>query len=57
MVYLLKATDGARLAEMLRLPKMFKKLGLIFLEVTRHFLPKWSDFRRYSVKATFSVFT
>ena len=37
MVYHSKATDGARLAEMVRLPKMFEKLGSIFLEVTRHF--------------------
>ena len=37
MVYLAKATDGAQLAEMVRLPKMFEKLGLIFLEVIRHF--------------------
>ena len=35
MVYHSKATDGARLAEMVRLPKMFEKLGSIFLEVTR----------------------
>ena len=37
MVYHSKATDGARLAEMVRLPKMFEKLGSIFLEVTRRF--------------------
>ena len=37
MVYHSKATDGARLAEMVRLPKMFEKIGSIFLEVTRRF--------------------
>ena len=37
MVYHSKATDGSRLAEMVRLPKMFENLGSIFLEVTRHF--------------------
>ena len=35
MVYHSKATDGARLAEMVRLPKVFEMLGSIFLEVTR----------------------
>ena len=34
MVYHSKATNGARLAEMVRLLKMFEKLGSIFLEVT-----------------------
>ena len=37
VVYHSKATDGARLAEMVRLPKMFEKWSLIFLEVTRRF--------------------
>ena len=37
MVYHSKATDGARLAETVRLPKMFEKLGSIFLQVTRRF--------------------
>ena len=51
MVYHSKATDGARLAEIVRLPKMFEKVGSIFLEVTKRFFfsPNWSDFRRYSV--------
>ena len=37
MVYHSKATDGARLAEIVRLPKMFEKVGSIFLEVTKRF--------------------
>ena len=30
-------TDGPRLVEMVRLPKVFEMLGSIFLEVTRRF--------------------
>ena len=37
MVYHSKATNGARLAEIVRLSKMFEKLGSIFLEITRRF--------------------
>ena len=43
-----KAIDGARLAEMVGLSKMFGKLSSIFPEVTINvFLLNWSDFRRY----------
>ena len=44
MVYHSKATDCARLAEMVRLPKMFEKLGSIFLEVTRRFFAELVGF-------------
>ena len=44
MVYHSKATDSARLAEMVRLPKMFETLGSIFLEVTSCFLAELVGF-------------
>ena len=40
MVYYSKATDGARLAEMVRLPK----LGSIFLEITGRFFAELVGF-------------
>ena len=44
MVYHSKATDGARLAEMVRFPKMFETPGSIFLEVTSRFLAELVGF-------------
>ena len=44
MVYHSKATEGAQLAEMVRLPKMFEKSGSIFLEVTRRFFAELVEF-------------
>ena len=37
MVYHSKATDGAWVTEIVKLPKMLEKLGSIFVEVTRRF--------------------
>ena len=44
MVYHSKATDGARLAEMVRLSMMFEKLGSNFLDVTRRFFAELVEF-------------
>ena len=46
MVYHSKATDGARLAEMVRLPKKFEKLGTFFLEVTIRFFTELVGFAK-----------
>ena len=50
MVYHSKATDGACLAEMVRLPKMFEKLGSIFLEITRRFFAELIGFPKMLFK-------
>ena len=50
MVYHSKATDGAQLAEMVRLPKMFEKLGSIFLEITRRFFAELVGFPKILFK-------
>ena len=58
MVYHSKATDGARLAEMARLSKMFEMLGSIFFEVTRRIFAKLiSEDILFQQQSTFSVFT
>ena len=53
MVYHSKATDGARLAEMVGLPQMFGKLSSTSPEVTIDvFSPNWSGVRTHFVHAS-----